>query len=204
VTVSASHPVYRSLVRLYPRDFRQRYGEDLVQHFADLITDRGARAAWTRTSIDLIVTMPRYRLEGIMTEQQTVTTVHLTITLLTAAGVLSFMTDLYAGQGLVGLVLLLAAVVLAMTQRSTLARAIRTPDTNRRRRRLATAAVLALIFAASYIAFVNLIGDSWTLRETLLTAIGTSAMIAAAIYLIAGLLTPKTPRRPDQAALIDH
>ena len=202
--MSASHPVYRSLVRLYPRDFRQRYGEDLVQHFADLITDRGLRAAWTRTGVDLIVTMPRYRLEGIMTEQQTVTTVHLTITLLTAAGVLSFMTDLYAGQGLVGLVLLLAAVVLAMTQRSTLARAIRTPDTNRRRRRLATAAVLALIFAASYIAFVNLIGDSWTLRETLLTAIGTSAMIAAAIYLIAGLLTPKTPRRPDQAALIDH
>ncbi len=24
------HPVYRSLVRLYPREFRQGYGEDLV------------------------------------------------------------------------------------------------------------------------------------------------------------------------------
>lgn len=197
--MSASHPVYRSLVRLYPRDFRQRYGEDLVQHFADLTTDRGARAAWTRTSIDLVVTIPRYRLEGIMTEQQTATTVHLTISLLVTGGVLSLLMGLGPG-----LVLPLAAVVLAIAQRSTLARAIRTPDTNRRRRRLATAAVLALIFAASYIAFLNLVDDTWTLRDTLLAAVGTPAMIASPIYLIAGLLTPKTPRRPDQAALIDR
>ncbi|MGI8929118.1 MAG: hypothetical protein ACR2H0_06615 [Candidatus Limnocylindrales bacterium] len=202
MTVHASHPVYRSFVRLYPRDFRQRYGEDLVQHFADLITDRGARAAWTRTSVDLIVTIPRYRLENIMTEQHSATTLHLAITLLAAGGVLSFLTDLYPGQGLVGLVLLLAAVVLAIAQRSTLARAIRITDPNRRRRRLVTAGILALIFAASYIAFLNLIGDTWTLRETLLAAIGTPAMIASPIYLIAGLLTPKAPRRPDQAVVI--
>ncbi len=188
------HRVYRSLVRLYPREFRQGYGEDLVQHFADIVTDRGTRAAWTRTSIDLIVTIPRYRLESIMTEQHSATTLHLAITLLAAGGVLSVLTGLYPG-----LVLLLAAIVLAVAQRGTLARSIRTPDTNRRRRRLGTAAILALIFAASYIAFLYLVGDTWTIRETLLTAIGTLAMIASPIYLIAGLLTPKSDRRPGLA-----
>jgi len=191
----APHPVYRSLVRLYPRDFRQSHGEDLVQHFADLITDRGARAAWTRTGVDLIVTIPRYRLENIMTEQHSATTLHLAITLLAAGGVLSLLTGLGPG-----LVLLLAAVMLAVAQRSTLARAIRTPDTNRRERRLSTAAILAVIFLATYIAFLQLIGDTWTIRDTLLAAIGAPAMIGSPIYLIAGLLTPKTERRPGLAS----
>lgn len=190
----STHPVYRSLVRLYPREFRQGYGEDLVQHFADLVTNRGARAAWTRTGVDLIVTIPRYRLENIMTEQHSATTLHLAITLLAAGGVLSLMTGLGPG-----VVLLLAAVVLAVAQRSTLARSIRTPDTNRRRRRLATAAILAVVFLTSYVAFLQLVGDTWTLRDTLLYAIGTPAMIASPIYLIAGLLTPKTDRGPSVA-----
>ncbi len=37
------HPLYRALVRLYPRTFRHEYGEDLVAHYADLVADRGAR-----------------------------------------------------------------------------------------------------------------------------------------------------------------
>jgi hypothetical protein len=44
--MAMSASVYRYLVRLYPRRFRARYGDDLVQHFADLIQDRGWRAAW--------------------------------------------------------------------------------------------------------------------------------------------------------------
>jgi hypothetical protein len=52
------HLLYRSLVRLYPRSFRGDYGDDLVAHFAELVADRGARAAWTRTGVDLIVTVP--------------------------------------------------------------------------------------------------------------------------------------------------
>ncbi len=188
------HRVYRSLVRLYPKEFRLRSGEDLVQHFADLVTDRGAPAAWTRTGVDLIVTIPHYRLENIMTEQHSSTTVHLAITLLAAGGVLSMLTDLYPG-----LLLLVAAGVLAFAQRSTLARAIRTPDTNRRRRRLATAAILAVVFLVSFIAYLGLVGDTWTIRDTVLAAIGTPAMIASPIYLIAGLLTPKTDRRTGLA-----
>jgi hypothetical protein len=40
------HRLYRALLRLYPRQFRRDYGDDLVRHFGDLVTDRGTRAAW--------------------------------------------------------------------------------------------------------------------------------------------------------------
>lgn len=186
----ARHPVYRSMVHLYPREFRDHYGDDLEQHFADLVTDRGARAAWTRAGVDLIVTVPRYRLERIMTEQHSATTLNVAITLLAAGGVLSVLT----GVG-PGLVLIVAAIVLAVAQRSTLARAIRTPDSNRRRRRLRIAVVLALVFLASIVSYALDLSDDHISGESLLihNAIGTPAMVGAIVYLIAGLLTPRAP-----------
>ncbi len=185
--MSPSHPVYRSLVRLYPREFRAHYGSDLVQIHADVVKDQGARAAWTRAVVDLIVTVPRYRLESIMNEQRSATSLHVAITLLATAGVASLLVGAYPG-----LVLFLAAVVLAVSQRSTLARAIRTPDSNQRRRRLGIAAVLSTVFIVSYGTYLLVIGDTWTIRDTVLAVVGTVAMIGAVVFLIAGLLTPRT------------
>jgi hypothetical protein len=101
--------------------------------------------------------------------------------------VLSLLIGLYPGM-----VLLLAGLGLAVAQRSTLAQAIRTPDTNRRRRRLTIGAVLAVVFVSSFTAYMALIGDTWTVRETVLAAIGTIAMIGAPVFLVAGLLTPRS------------
>ncbi len=185
--MSAPHSVYRSLLRLYPRGFRRHYGDDLVQHFTDLIADRGVRAAWARTGVDLIVTVPRYRLESIVNERLSATYINVGIVLLAAGGVLSLLAGLYPG-----LVLLLAGLGLAVAQRSTLAVAIRTPNTNRRRRRLTIGAVLAGVFVSTFTAYLALIGDTWTVRETVLAAIGTIAMFAAPVFLVAGLLTPKS------------
>lgn len=160
-----------------------------MQHFDDLVVDRGHRAAWARTGVDLIVTVPLYRLESIMNEQHSLTTVNTGIALLAAVGVLGVMTGVLPGA--VPSLFLVASVGLAVAQRSTLARAIRAPGSNRRRRRLLTAAVLALVFVTSYGAFVKLIGDQWTVRETVLTAIGTLAMVGSIVYFIIGLLTPR-------------
>ena len=184
----APHPIYRSLLRLYPGSFRSHYGDDLVQQFADLVRDRGARAAWARTGVDLIVTVPRYRLETIMNEQHSATTVNIGITLLAVGGAVGVLTDFYPG-----IVLFAAALGLAVVQRSTIARAIRTPDSDRRRHRLVLAAVLGAVFVACYVAFNLLIGESWTIRETLLCLVGTPAMFGAIVFLIAGLLTPRSP-----------
>ncbi|OFW64561.1 MAG: hypothetical protein A2135_08600 [Actinobacteria bacterium RBG_16_67_15] len=62
--------VYRLAVRLYPRAFRTEYGDDLVGAFTALVSDLGPRRAWGRTFIDLIATLPRYRLEALVNPQR--------------------------------------------------------------------------------------------------------------------------------------
>ena len=185
--MTAPHPIYRNLVRLYPREFRHEYGDDLAQHFDDLVADRGVRAAWGRTALDLAVTVPRHRLETIMTERHSVNTISIVVGLIAAAGVASVLVGIYPGA-----LLLVVACVLAIAQRSAIARALRAPDIHRRRRRLQTAAVLGIVFISSYVAYLSLIGDTWTTRETVLAVIGNAAMIGAVGFLAAGLLTPKT------------
>lgn len=185
--------LYRSLLRLYPREFRTDYGDDLVQHFSDLVTDRGTRAAWTRTTTDLIITIPRYRLESIMSEKATTTSLYLTIGILTLGGVASLLIGFYPG-----LLLLIAAVAVAFAQRSALARAIRTPDSDRRRRRLVTAGILAAIFALSILSYMRDLDDESisSLSLMLHNAIGVPAMFGAIGFLVAGLATPRTPKQP--------
>jgi hypothetical protein len=186
--VDDRYRLYRALVRLYPRRFRRDYGEDLVLHFGDLVADRGTRAAWARTSLDLLITVPRYHLEQIMKEQHSNTALNVVIGLLAAA----WIGTVLVGSRL-GPLVLVAAGVLAATQRSALAKALRVPDSGRRRRRLVTAALLGATFAASYVVFVLTVGDRWTITDTVLSIIGTVALFGAVGYLVAGLATPRTP-----------
>ncbi len=183
------HPVYPFLVRRYPTEFRHEYGEDLVALYGDLVADRGARAARASTALDLAITIPRYHLERLMTEQHTNTVLRVVIDLFAAGGVASFMT----GVGPPGVILLALALVLAVTQRSALSRALRTPDSNLRRRRLLTAAALGGVFGLTYTIFTLTVGDSWTITDTLLALVGTLAMVACPLFLLAGLLVPRTP-----------
>lgn len=185
---------YRSLVSLYPRRFRAAYGEDLVQHFTDLVAERGARAAWARTSVDLIVTLPRYRLESIMTEPHTTTAITAAIAICALTGALGVLTDIYPG----GPLLLLVAAGLAVSQRTSLAKAIRTPrGANPRRNRLATAAILALVSIGTVISYLVAVSHEDVSGASLVVhnAIGVPAMIGTLVYLIIGLLTPSGQRR---------
>jgi hypothetical protein len=188
--MAGSHPIYHALVRLYPRAFRDAYGDDLVQHLEDLVTDRGIRAAWGRTALDLAVTVASYRLETIMSERHSATIITVAVGLLAAAGVVSTLVGLFPGA-----LLLVVAGALAVAQRSAIARAVRAPDPHRRRRRLRTAAVLGVVFVASFVAYLILIGDTWSTRDTVLAITGNAAMIGAVGFLAAGLLTPKTYER---------
>jgi hypothetical protein len=192
--MASPHRVYRALIHLYPPDFRRHFGQDLVQHFDDLVADRGVGAAWARTGLDLTVTVPRYQLERIMTEQQTSTALYATVALIALGGVATL-----AIGSPIGIVLLVAGLVLGLTQRSALATSFRVPDSSLRRKRLRTAAILGGIFVLSYGTFVLTVGDSWTITDTLLALIGTPAMIAAPLFLLAGLLTPRTPAGRDLA-----
>lgn len=177
---------------LYPRDFRRKYRDDLVQNFNDLLNDRGVRSAWARTSIDLIVTVPRYRLENIMSEQKSATTINIALVILSVSGVLALTTGFY----LITPVFWLAAIVLAFVQRGALARAIRTPGINRRRNRFVTSAVFAVICIAALFSYYADLNDEKIGTASLLihNAIGVPAMFGAIVYLIVGLLTPRAPR----------
>lgn len=182
------HRVYRALVRLYPRQFRRDYGDDLVQHFGDLVTDRGTRAAFARTSLDLTITIPRYHLERIMNDQRSTVALSIVIVLLAVGGATSFFVDAWLSP-----LLLVAAGALAVTQRSALAKALRVPDTAHRHRRLRIGTVLAPVFPALWFTFDLWVDDSWSIRETLVTIVGVLALVGAIGFLIAGLATPRTP-----------
>jgi hypothetical protein len=58
--------LYRRLVALYPREFRDEYREDLAATFATQLIDDGALRCWLRTARDLIVTLPSQHLESRM------------------------------------------------------------------------------------------------------------------------------------------
>ena len=62
--------IYRALVRLYPKEFRRHYGNDLLQNFVDLLGRDGAARTWPRVMVDLVLTVPRYRLETVMNQRQ--------------------------------------------------------------------------------------------------------------------------------------
>jgi hypothetical protein len=129
-------------------------------------------------------------LERIMKPSNTTTAITWSIGLLAVGGAASFLTGLYSG-----LLLLVAAAALALAQRSSLAGAIRVPDTALRHRGLRTAAALAGVFIASCGVFLATIGDTWTGREAAVALVGTACMIGVGICLLAGLLTPRGAAR---------
>lgn len=57
--------LYRALLLLYPRRFRQGYAGPMAQLFADCVRDQGSRV-WLRTLPDLVRTVPKQRIEAVM------------------------------------------------------------------------------------------------------------------------------------------
>ena len=57
---------YRRLIRLYPRQFREEYGADLVLLLADQLRDDPPWRAYTRSAVDLALTVPARHLEAHM------------------------------------------------------------------------------------------------------------------------------------------
>ncbi len=180
---------YRGLLVLYPRDFRDRYGDDLVQTLADLTRDLGPRSAWRRVALDLIVTAPRYRMETLMEEERTSNAMTVGITVMAAAGITSVLVGLYPG-----VLLLPLAVILAITQRSKLARSFDAVDGTRlRRKRLRTAAGLVAALPVIYLGSLHILGDSWGTDAVVAFGVWFTVLIAAVSFGITGITTPKSP-----------
>jgi hypothetical protein len=55
---SPSQAIYRTLLRLYPHEFRARFASDLEADCADLLQERGTLATWLRVVPDLFRSVP--------------------------------------------------------------------------------------------------------------------------------------------------
>lgn len=179
---------YRSLLVLYPRDFRDRYSDDLVQTLTDLSAELGPRRAWRRVTLDLVVTVPRYRMETLMKEEHSSTVLIVATTAMACAGIISLFIGLYLGVLLVPL-----AAVVAITQRGRLARSMDAVDASRlRRKRLRIAAVLAVSLPVIYLVSLPILGDEWGTDAKVAFGLWTAVLIAAVSYFVAGITTPKS------------
>ena len=150
--------LYRALVQLYPAQFRRHYGDDLVAHFNDLVRRDGIARAWGRTSIDLLVTLPRYRMETIMNSKESSTTLVLVAAAVAAAPIAGF------ALGLVpALILLVIASAFAFAQRGRLAASVRVGSPQRQHGLRAASIVLLIVAVATLgVGVIDLGGrDSW-------------------------------------------
>jgi hypothetical protein len=66
-SIARHRSAYRALLVLYPRSFRQEYGEPMAQLFGDRLRDVGPRV-WLRAVPDLIRTVPSQRIEAVMAD----------------------------------------------------------------------------------------------------------------------------------------
>lgn len=179
---------YRSLLVLYPRDFRDRYSDDLVQTLTDLSAELGPRRAWRRVTLDLVVTVPRYRMETLMKEEHSSTVLTVATVGMACAGIISP----FAGLPL-GVLLLPLAAVVAITQRGRLARSMDAVDASGlRRKRLRIATVLAVSLPVIYLVSLPILGDEWGTDATVAFGLWTAVLIAAVSYFVAGITTPKS------------
>lgn len=185
---------YQLLIPLYPAAFRREFGDDMLLLFDSLVADRGILAATSRTSLDLIVTVPRYRLETVMTDSRATQVLTTTIAGLLVLGFISPM----AGLLWLSPLFFLAGLGLIVANRTRLAHAIRTPDSSRRRHRLRLSALSAAVFAAAVVGYGVVIWDETasTLGLLLPSFLGTAALVCSAWFLVAGLLTPRSANIP--------
>ncbi len=173
---------------LYPRDFRNRYSDDLVQTLTDLSAELGPRRAWRRVTLDLVVTVPRYRMETLMKQEHSSTVLIVATVTMACAGIISLFAGLFLGVLLVPL-----AAVVAITQRGRLARSMDAVDASGlRRKRLRIAAVLAVSLPVIYLVSLPILGDEWGTDATVAFGLWTAVLIAAVSYFVAGIATPKS------------
>ena len=167
---------YRRLLLLYPRALREHYGEEMALVYADLRRRHGRRI-WARLLLDLAVSVPRTRLESVMStapSTRAVVAVEVTAALLLAVVSLAAF-----GPAALPVPVLLAGLVLA--QRSRLARSMsagRGPDTVR-------SAVVGLAVSLAVLAGTS---ASWLYHVSAYAELGDTTVVVHNVIGAAALL----------------
>ncbi len=70
MTSTSHRRAYSALVGLYPRRFRDEYGQDMVLLFEEMAADRGAARVWPTLLRDAFTSIITQRMETLMSETQ--------------------------------------------------------------------------------------------------------------------------------------
>ena len=197
--MTPDHRLYATLVRLYPRQFRHDFADDMVLVFGELVEHKGRAATWRRVLVDLVVTVPTYRLETVMAPQRSANALVVLVATLTLGAVATFAIGVWP----VAAILLLVAVVIGITERSQLARSLRPENPSHRRRLLARSAVLGLIAVAVLVIGLADLGDEshWPAGRLLLyNTLFLSAVVAALAHLVVAFRHPDDTSNVTSAA----
>lgn len=106
--------IYRRLLRVYPRHFRVEYRDDMVLLFAEQLRNEPASRVWSRSLIDLAITIPARHLEAHMNRppNPTVPVVYAALSL--TGVVVAIVGGSNLGIAVIGLGLAVAAGILAV------------------------------------------------------------------------------------------
>ena len=108
---AATVRVYRSLLRLYPREFRDEYGADMVQLLRDQCSDEPSWQVGARCALDLAITVPTQHMEAHMNRPST----HLVPLLYTAVAAAGLLFAILGGSNIRMVVIGLCIAVAAGT-----------------------------------------------------------------------------------------
>jgi drug/metabolite transporter (DMT)-like permease len=176
--------LYAALLRLYPGGFRRTYGPDIVQVFGDQLRDLGAGTTWSRTLLDLAVTVPRYRLEAFMhpgSERRG--------TLILVAGLLvAAITGLAVFGPLAAIPLTAVTLIVALTQRTALASALTLPIERAAARRTTLTWLLAAFMLVGLGVLITRLPVLEDLRWAIATLFGAAGLVALVVAAVRALV----------------
>lgn len=197
--MTADQRLYATLVRLYPRQFRDDFADEMVVAFGELVEHDGRAATWRRVLVDLMLTVPAYRLETVMAPHRS-TNALIAFAMALALGAAA---TFAVGAWPVAAILLLVAAAIGITQRSDLARSLRPGNPSHRRRLLARSAVLGLVAVAVVVIGLFDLGDEshWPAgRLALYNALFLGAVVAALAHLVVAVRHPSGASNVSAAA----
>lgn len=187
--------MYRGLLWLYPRRFRDEYARDMALLFADQLDDEPAGRVWARGVVDLAITIPTRHLEAHMNRLPNPTTP----LLFAALGVAGLLFGTLAGSNLGMLVIGLSVAAVAgalavFAWRHTRAITSSRPVTAHWWKFLAGGASVLAVVVVVTTATGEVVGSLWW--PMLLTVL--SALVTLAVGLVLGI-SHLTRSRPGNA-----
>lgn len=185
--------IYRCLLRVYPRRFRVEYRDDMALAFAEQLRDEPATRVWTRSLIDLAITIPPRHLEAHMNRPPN-PTVPVVFAALSVTGVLAAVLG-GSNLGMVGFSLVVAVVAggLAVASWRTTREATAVRPANAHWWQVLVGGVGVLTTTISALTIIGEVPEGWWVPVMITFLAGIMTTVTGLILGVAHLATHRPP-----------